>query len=59
MAMTTCKNCNKRTNTAVLDYEQEKCVATFSDETKKYVKGCGYETASDFDKKFADSVINR
>jgi len=60
MAMTICKHCNKRTNTAVLDHDQDaKCIATFDSDTKKYIKGCGYDTASDFNKKSADSVINR
>jgi len=60
MAMTRCAHCGSKTNTAVIDHDQEaKCLAKFDDSTKKYVKGCGYDTAANWNKASADSVINR
>lgn len=59
MGMTVCEHCKKRTNTALIDHNQGgKCLATLDSESKSYKKGCGYNSADEFDQKFADDIIN-
>lgn len=58
MAKATCNFCNKETNSAAIDHDQDgKCLLSF-EAGKGYVKGCGYETADETYKKFADDIIN-
>lgn len=60
MAKTICEHCKKPTNTAAIDHDQNgKCLVTFDSETKSYKKGCGYETADKFEKKFADDLTEK
>lgn len=58
MGMTVCEHCKKRTNTALIDHNQGKCLATLDSESKSYKKGCCYNSAEEFDQKFADDIIN-
>lgn len=59
MPMITCEHCKRLTNTAVIDHNQDgKCLATFDSESKSYKKGCGYESADEFEQKFADDIMN-
>ncbi|PSV27651.1 hypothetical protein C9J40_20155 [Photobacterium sp. GB-72] len=59
MPMTTCKHCNSKTNTAVIDHNQDgKCLVVFDGKSQSYKKGCGYNSADKLDQKFADKIIN-
>ncbi len=59
MSMTVCEHCKKTTNTALIDHNQNgKCLAAFDSESKSYKKGCGYNSADNFEQKFADDIIN-
>ena len=60
MGMTVCEHCKNTTNTALIDHNQDgRCLATFDNESKSYKKGCGYNSADELDKRFADDIINR
>jgi len=57
-----CKGCGRTTNTAVSDHlsgtineEAAECYAAFVD--GKWVKGCGYDNALDFQKSYATKII--
>lgn len=57
MSVVTCKNCGRVTNTAVSDHLDEKdtgvatkCYAAWED--NNWVKGCSFEEADDFVKKY-------
>ena len=61
MSIIDCPNCGNKTNTAVCtelwDKEKARCVAKIED--GKFVKGCGYDVASEFDRNFANKQIKR
>lgn len=55
-----CKGCGRLTNTATSKFNRgnppEVCYAAY-DESNKWIKGCGYDNAPDFEKKFAKVLI--
>lgn len=60
MPMTTCEHCKNITNTAVIDHNQDgKCLATFERQSKSYKQGCGYHSADELDRQFADDIITK
>lgn len=54
-----CKGCGRLTNTATSKFNRgnppEVCYAAY--ENDKWVKGCGFEDAPEFEKNFAKSFI--
>ena len=56
-----CKTCGSQTNSACSNFHKHrgkrvtKCYAAFKD--GKWIKGCGFDNASDFNKAFAMSLI--
>lgn len=61
MPIIDCPNCGSKTNTAVCtelwDESKARCVAKIIG--GKFVKGCGYSSASKFERNFADRQIER
>ena len=64
MPIVNCPRCGAKTNTAICagwwdveNREKAKCTGKIVD--GKYEKGCGYETASDFDRKFVDGLLKK
>jgi hypothetical protein len=66
MPIINCPNCGEKTNTAVCPgwwdkARLAKCTVRLAYQSgygNRYVKGCGYDELSDFDKKFADELIS-
>jgi hypothetical protein len=69
MPIINCPSCGEKTNTALCpgwwDTEERvkaKCTAKLTNKDGKgwkYEKGCGYDAANEFDKKFADDCIHK
>lgn len=59
MPVVTCPNCGATTNTAVAtawwEPKEARCTGKFVD--GKWERGCGYDTAPDFDKAYVDKLI--
>jgi len=63
MPIVICKGCGKKTNTACSKFNRGKppneCYAAYDDKNKKWIKGCGFENASNFEKAFAMHLITK
>lgn len=60
MSIVICYTCNRKTNSVFIRPMMEEihsCLATWDDTAKRYVKGCGYDSAEDFDKEFTDDYL--
>ncbi|HSI20216.1 MAG TPA: hypothetical protein VLA04_00695 [Verrucomicrobiae bacterium] len=66
-----CANCGGSTNSTTCDYvaglrdgrikhgEAEKCFLRLTPDGKRYEKGCAYDQANSFQRKFADGILAR